>query len=43
MAVNYFLVPYYTLNPLKIHPKRMSIADKRMVNDHGHVDIKFPK
>ena len=30
------------LNTLKIHPKRITKADKNMVNDHYYEDIKFP-
>ena len=30
------------LNPLKIHPERITKADRRMVNDLIYVDIKFP-
>ena len=30
------------LNPLKIHPERITKEDRRMVNDSDHVDITFP-
>ena len=30
------------LNPLNIHPGRITKADRRMVNDLDYVDIKFP-
>ena len=30
------------LNPLKIHPERITKAYKRMINDLNYVDIKFP-
>ena len=29
------------LNPLKIHPERITKADKRTVNDLDQIDIKF--
>ena len=29
------------LNPLKIHPERITKAYKRMINDLNYVDIKF--
>ena len=30
------------LNPLKIHPERITKADKNMVNDFDYEGIKFP-
>ena len=30
------------LNPLKIHPERITKADKNMINDLDYVSIKFP-
>ena len=30
------------LNPLKMHPEAITKADRRMVNNLDHVDIKFP-
>ena len=30
------------LNPLKLHPERITKADRNMVNDLDYVDIKFP-
>ena len=30
------------LNPLKIHPERITNADKKMVIDLDYADIKFP-
>ena len=30
------------LNPLKIHPERITKADKNMVNDLDYKDIEFP-
>ena len=30
------------LNPLKIHPERIAIADKNMVNDLDYKSIEFP-
>ena len=30
------------LNPLKIHPKRITKANRKMVNNLDYVDIKFP-
>ena len=34
--------PIRHLNPLKIHPERITKADRRMVNDLDYIDIKFP-
>ena len=31
------------LNPLKIHPERITKADNKIINDLDYVDIKFKK
>ena len=38
----FFSCPIRHLNPLKIHPQRITKADRNMVNDLHYDDIKFP-
>ena len=43
MTINaFFGVIIRHLNPLKIHPERITKADKNMVNDLDYKDIEFP-
>ena len=42
MTINFSLVLHQNLNPLKIHPEKITKTDKEMVNDLDYADIKFP-